>query len=120
MQEEAALFKVLSDPTRLRLAVLLSIHGETCVCDLASTLGMPDFKISRHLGVMRSSGMVIARRNGTWMYYQLSKARSELERCLQECVRECLCSHPTVTEDLKRFRKTDCGQGKGCKESTNE
>ena len=115
MHDESALFKVLSDPTRLRLAILLSIHGETCVCDLAESLGEPDFKISRHLGIMRTSGLVVARREGTWMHYQLNKARSELERCLQECFRDCLSSHPTVVKDLKRFKKTDCGQGKGCK-----
>ena len=40
MEDEADLFKVLADPTRLRLAVLLSIEGETCVCMLAEALGM--------------------------------------------------------------------------------
>ena len=114
MQEEANLFKILSDPTRLRLAILLSIHGETCVCDLAEALGEPDFKISRHLGIMRTSGLVIARREGTWMHYRLNAARSELERCLQECFRDCLSDHPTVREDLRRFGKTGCGPGKGC------
>lgn len=50
MQEKAALLKALSDPTRLRLAALLAIRGETCVCYLAQSLGEPDFKISRQLG----------------------------------------------------------------------
>ncbi|MHC4194373.1 MAG: ArsR family transcriptional regulator, partial [Planctomycetota bacterium] len=51
MENEAAVFKVLADPTRLRLMVLLSIQGETCVCKLAEALNAPDFKISRHLGI---------------------------------------------------------------------
>lgn len=106
MQEEAGLFKVLADPTRLRLAVLLAIRGETCVCMLAEALGQPDFKVSRHLGIMRSAGVVEARREGTWMHYRLVEARSDLEGCLQECFRRCLARHPTVLQDLERLLGT--------------
>jgi ArsR family transcriptional regulator len=108
MQEEAALFQALSDPTRLRLVVLLAIRGETCVCDLAEALAEPDYKISRHLGILRSAGVVHVRRDGAWMHYQLSEARSDLEKCLQACFRDCLNSHPTTREDLKRLGKSAC------------
>ncbi len=108
MENEAAVFKVLADPTRLRLMVLLSIQGETCVCRLAEALNAPDFKISRHLGIMRSAGLVEARREGTWMHYKLSNARNRLEECLQECFRECLAAHPTVKADLERLLETIC------------
>ncbi len=108
MENEAAFFKVLSDPTRLRLAVLLSIEGRTCVCQLAAALDAPEYKISRHLGIMRSAGLVEAQREGTWIYYQLTKARNRLEECLQECFRECMVEHQTVVTDLKRLSKTIC------------
>ena len=108
MENEAAVFKVLADPTRLRLMVLLSIQGQTCVCKLAQALNAPDFKISRHLGIMRSAGLVEARREGTWMHYKLSNARNRLEECLQECFRECLAAHPTVKADMKRLSKANC------------
>ena len=108
MKNEAAFFKVLADPTRLRLAVLLSIQGETCVCNLAEALGVREYSISRHLGIMRSAGVVKTRREGIWMYYKLSKARSRLEECLQDCFRECLAENPTVKADLKRLSKATC------------
>ena len=108
MENEAAVFKVLADPTRLRLMVLLSTQGETCVCKLAQALDAPDFKISRHLGIMRSAGLVKARREGTWMHYKLSNARNRLEECLQQCFRECLATHTTVKADLKRLSKANC------------
>ena len=108
MEDEAALFKVLADPTRLRLAALLSIEGETCVCILVEALDEPDFKISRHLGIMRSAGMVKARREGTWMHYDLSEPRTKLEGCLQECFRECLADQKTVKADLKRLSRATC------------
>ncbi len=108
MKNEAAVFKVLADPTRLRLMVLLSIQGQTCVCKLAEALNAPDFKISRHLGIMRSAGLVEARREGTWVHYKLSNARSRLEECLQQCFRECLAAQPTVKVDLQRLLGASC------------
>ena len=108
MENEAAFFKVLADPTRLRLAVLLSIEGETCVCGLAEAMETAQYTISRHLGIMRSAGLVEARREGTWMHYKLSKARNRLEECLQECFRDCLADHKTVKTDMKRLSKATC------------
>jgi ArsR family transcriptional regulator, arsenate/arsenite/antimonite-responsive transcriptional repressor len=111
MQREADLFKALSDPTRLRLAVLLAVHGETCVCDLAEALCEPDFKVSRHLGVLRAAGMVEARRDGTWMYYRLADSRSDLEGRLQVLLRECFGAHVTLREDLERLETAACRRG---------
>ena len=108
MKGEAGLFKVLGDPTRLRLAVLLATQGEACVCMLAEALDEPDFKVSRHLGIMRSAGMVEARREGTWMFYKLAQPRHRLEKCLQECFRDCLADHKTVKTDTKRLEKATC------------
>lgn len=108
MEAEAAIFKVLADPTRLRLEVLLSMEGETCVCELAEAPDAPDFRISHHLGIIRSAGLVESRREGTWMYYRLSNARNRLEECLHECFRDCLADHPTVKADLRRLLKATC------------
>ncbi len=108
MQDETALFKVLGDQTRLRLAILLAIKGEICVCMLARALDEPDFKVSRHLGIMRSAGMVEARREGTWMHYKLAEPRHRLEERLQTCFRDCLADHKTVMADLTRLEKLSC------------
>ena len=110
MQEEADLFKALSDPTRLRLVVLLALHGEVCVCVMAEALDEPDFKISRHLRVLRSARIVEARREGTWMHYSLAQPRTEFEKCLQECFRDCLQEHETVVADAGRLKKATCSK----------
>ncbi len=65
----AALFKALSDETRLRIYLLLG-QGELCVCQIQVALAMSQTKISRHLTVLRNAGLVTARREGLWMYYQ--------------------------------------------------
>jgi len=111
MDKEAALFKVLADPTRLRLAILLAIKGETCVCMLAEGLDAAEYKISRHLGIMRSAGIVEVRREGTWMHYKLSNPQNRLEECLQDCFRDCLANQLIVKADMKRLSKATCKNG---------
>ncbi|WP_215845240.1 metalloregulator ArsR/SmtB family transcription factor [Candidatus Pantoea bituminis] len=66
------LFKNLSDETRLSLVLLLREKGELCVCELSSTLNESQPKISRHLALLRESGLLIDRRDGKWIHYRLS------------------------------------------------
>jgi ArsR family transcriptional regulator len=65
------LFGLLSDPTRLRITRLLATEGELCVCEFTHALGDSQPKISRHLALMRDADLVVARRQGTWMHYQI-------------------------------------------------
>jgi ArsR family transcriptional regulator len=66
------LFKALSDETRLSLVLLLREKGELCVCELTSILREAQPKISRHLALLRDSGLLIDRRDGKWIHYRLS------------------------------------------------
>ena len=68
----ANLFKAFSEPVRLRILVLLLKKGELCVCDLVDTLALSQSVISRHLAYLRNNDVVTARREGVWMYYQLT------------------------------------------------
>ncbi|MCW8956918.1 MAG: metalloregulator ArsR/SmtB family transcription factor [Gammaproteobacteria bacterium] len=65
-------FKMLADPTRLRCLMLMQSEGELCVCELTHALNLSQPKISRHLAQLRQSGLLVARRNGTWMNYRLN------------------------------------------------
>jgi len=112
MQREASLFKALSDTTRLRLASLLLFNGETCVCMLSQALNEPNFKISRHLGVMRAAGLVQARREGTWMHYKLVEPRCSFEQYFQEFLRKGLMDHPALKEDFDNLSKASCAEPK--------
>jgi ArsR family transcriptional regulator len=66
-----SLFNLLSDSTRLRITTLLALEGELCVCEFTHALRDPQPKISRHLAIMREAGLVVARRQGTWMHYRI-------------------------------------------------
>lgn len=71
--DSQALFDTLIDPTRRRILALLLAQGELCVCELTVALNEPQPKISRNLSVMKRSGLVVSRREGTWMHYRLAK-----------------------------------------------
>jgi ArsR family transcriptional regulator len=71
MTDPQAFFEALSDPIRRRILALLLSHDERCVCDLNAVLAEPQPKVSRHLAVLRESGLVLARREGVWMHYRL-------------------------------------------------
>lgn len=66
------LFKNLSDETRLGIVLLLRTMGELCVCDLCTALDQSQPKISRHLAMLRESGLLLDRKQGKWVHYRLS------------------------------------------------
>jgi len=65
-----AFFSALADRTRLRLLNLMR-GDEVCVCFFVEILKTSQPKISRHLAYMRRSGIVGARRDGSWMHYRI-------------------------------------------------
>lgn len=84
----AGLFAAFSDPNRLRLLSLLR-GGERCVCELVAALRIPQARTSRHLGRLKSAGLVRSRRQGYWTYYSLAPAHGRLHRSLLKCLDAC-------------------------------
>ena len=68
------LFRLLGDFTRVRLLYALLEAGELCVCDLAATTGTPETNVSHALRLLRTAGIVKARRAGRMMHYSLDDA----------------------------------------------
>ena len=67
----AALFKLFSDPTRVKLLSALECH-ELCVCDLAVLLIVTKSAVSHQLKVLRMGKLVTYRRDGQIVYYSLA------------------------------------------------
>lgn len=65
-------FKNLADETRARATLLIAHLGELCVCELMCALDVSQPKVSRHLAQLRSSGLLLDRRQGQWIYYRLN------------------------------------------------
>jgi ArsR family transcriptional regulator, lead/cadmium/zinc/bismuth-responsive transcriptional repressor len=66
----AEVFKLLGDPTRVRLVDALS-HGERCVCDLATLIGLTESAVSHQLRLLRGARLVRVRRAGRQAFYSL-------------------------------------------------
>lgn len=66
--------RCLGEDLRLAIVCLLYRNDELCVCDLVASLGAPQPTVSRHLAQLRGCGVVVARREGTWMHYRLNPA----------------------------------------------
>ena len=71
MQDLAELFKVFGDTTRIRILFVL-FESEMCVCDMAETLNMTQSAISHQLRLLKSSGLIRARRQGKSVFYSLA------------------------------------------------
>lgn len=77
-QRLANQFKLLGDPTRMRLLYALLEAGELCVCDLAETIGVPESSVSHALRLLRTAGIVRNRRAGRVIYYSLDDSHVRL------------------------------------------
>ena len=71
MQRVAAVFSVLSDPTRARIVYALSLE-ELCVCDVAAVAGLSISAASHQLKRLRDRGVVGYRKEGRLAYYRLA------------------------------------------------
>ena len=70
----AAIAKALADAKRLCVVERLA-DGERSVSELSRDVGCQIPNMSQHLGVLRSAGLVTARRDGTTIYYSLTDPR---------------------------------------------
>ncbi|RMH53002.1 MAG: ArsR family transcriptional regulator [Zetaproteobacteria bacterium] len=100
--ELVARFKGLADSVRLRIARLLCYHEELCVCHLTRALALPQSTVSRHLNIMRHSGLVAAERRGKWVYYRAVR-EDPMVASLLALIAERTASDPVGREDCARL-----------------
>ena len=98
-----AIFRALSDQTRLRILNLLC-GGELCVCHLVAVLGVPQPTASRHLAYLRRAGLVVARKEGLWSYYRLAPSRAKSYQMLLDCLAQCFREDSVFSEDDELLR----------------
>lgn len=75
----------LNDETRVTILRFLDEYGPLCVCDLQSSMGMIQSRLSRHLKILKDAGFLRVERKGTWAYYAI---RSPLDRFRLEALEE--------------------------------
>ena len=87
MRELSLVFKALSEPLRLQIVRLLLNNGrEAYGEEIAKSLGIPAYRLSRHLKVLKATGLVCERRAGRWVYYSLPNTTDHLSAALRELI----------------------------------
>lgn len=87
MNNPADFFKLIAEQNRLQLVCLLVQQGELCVCELTTATGLQQPQVSRHLTILKKAGLLVDRRQGQWVYYQLNPLRPDwITTILQQTV----------------------------------
>jgi len=73
------------------------------VCELVEALGLPQYRVSKHLHVLRRAGLIESIRVGRWAYYTV--ARSQPARELSAFLRQALPASE-VSDELGRLRES--------------
>src|SRR5210317_2409260 len=65
--------RLLADPTRLRLLLLLE-QEELSVAELSGITQLAQPRVSTHLAKLKEAGLVVDRRDGVFVYYRIASA----------------------------------------------
>lgn len=105
-------FQALSDPTRVRMvSLMLRAQSEVCLCDLRESLGEPEYKLSKHIKVLKQSGLITSMRDGKWIYHSLVNDSEHFTAILRAI--ELFPRSSQDSKDLARYKKLDVPREKG-------
>ncbi|WP_313903021.1 ArsR/SmtB family transcription factor [Planococcus salinarum] len=72
--EQLALkYKALSDPKRLEILNKICHMNSACVCDLMNEMEIPQSKLSYHLKILLTAGLLDKKTEGTWSFYSINQ-----------------------------------------------
>lgn len=106
-QAVAEIFKQLGDATRIRIFWLLC-HCEQCVINISAIMEMSSPAVSHHLRILKSSGLILCRREGKEVYYRAADTeQSRLLHLMIEEVMEIACPETNRTRSCEAEQITD-------------
>lgn len=103
--DAALIFQALADPTRIRIVrVLAATDEEACLCELVDSLHEPQYKLSRHLKILRQAGILATEKEGRFIYHRLVVRPPYLAK-LHSALRSLPDRNGQFSSDLRRFRE---------------
>jgi len=99
------LLKTFADDSRLRIINLLN-YQELTVTEICEILNMNQPNISKHLAKLRLTSIVGDRREGTNVYYYLTKPENKTYKVLLETITIGLADLETFKKDIQKINKT--------------
>ncbi len=101
----ASICRTLAHPKRLEILNLLR-QRELSVSEMAEQVGVSLANVSQHLAVLRDKGVVVTRREGVHIYYQVSNPKI-IQAC--DLMREVLFEHLTRSGELAEIMQQEEG-----------
>lgn len=98
-----SIYECFCDRTRLRILALLG-EGPLCVCHLQEILGEPQVKVSKHLGYLKTHGLVEVTREANWRIYRLAAKPSKALAANLDCLQACAADDKTFRRDSSRLK----------------
>jgi ArsR family transcriptional regulator len=104
MKDILKVFKALSDPTRLRIMMLL-MEKELCVCELVFILKMEQSRISHQMRILRDADLVEDIRDGKWIIYRIPETiRESLKPLFGQYLKEKIKESRESMQDLENLK----------------
>ena len=103
---QAEICQTLANPKRLQIVHLLK-NGELSVGEMVRAMGVPKANASQHLSLMRQKGLIIARREGTTIFYRLASPRiTEACAIMREVLLTVLAGQETLSRNIRGAGET--------------
>jgi ArsR family transcriptional regulator len=71
LKSSSAIFRALAHPLRLRICGIIDDKNPACVQEIYDSLGIEQSVVSQHLRILRQANLVLARREGKFVFYLL-------------------------------------------------
>jgi ArsR family transcriptional regulator len=103
MKDIIKAFKALSDPTRLRIFLLL-MERDLCVCELEFVLEMSQSRVSHQLRLLKDADLVEDKRDGRWIIYAVPpRVKENLAPFVRQFAGPDLAESESVLRDIERL-----------------
>ena len=81
------------------------LEDEMCVCEIEACLKMTQSNASRHLTVLRKSGILESYKKAQWIYYKISMNFIDENKELWEYLKNRLKELPSYISDYEEYKK---------------
>ena len=98
---QAEICQTLANPKRLQILSLLK-KGELAVGEMVKAMRIAKANLSQHLSVMRQKGILVARREGTMIYYRLARPKiTEACAIMREVLMDSLADQEKLSKSIR-------------------
>lgn len=102
------IYECFCDRTRLRILNLLS-RGPLCVCHIQDILDEPQVKVSKHLGYLKTHGLLTVKKDGNWRIYGLVEKPTKALEANLACLQDCLTEDKVFRRDAEKLKTIKSG-----------